>query len=85
MNDNSPYWEMLDDDALIWDGCDDAIIGVARRCSEKGLLVYDYELLLSHFINDGMTEEEAAEWIDYNIASAWIGEQTPLLLFRAPQ
>jgi hypothetical protein len=28
-----------------------------------------------------MTTEEAQEWMDYNIVSAWVGEKTPAFLW----
>jgi hypothetical protein len=30
---------------------------------------------------DGMTQDEAIEFIDYNVESAYIGKDTPLLLW----
>ncbi len=42
---------------------DDALIGV----TEDGRAVYDYNKMVDWLIsNDGMTEEEAQEWIEYN-------------------
>lgn len=72
--------EWIDGDALVIDGCDDAIIGVGSRCGHQNLFVYDYDLLMAAFIKDGMTEEEAEEWIDYNILGCWMGEGTPIVL-----
>ena len=54
----------LRDDALILDGLDDAIAGE----SDCGRLIYDHNKMLTLFMKrDGMTEEEALEWIGYNV------------------
>jgi hypothetical protein len=74
-------YEIVDDDAVTWDGCEAAIIGVASRCSDKTLFVYDYNKLVEVFIGQGMTEEEAIEWVDYNIANAWVGDGTPYIMY----
>ena len=55
--------QMLTEGALKLGGLDDAILGV----SDQGLLVYDYRLVMEHFIKDGMEPSEAEEWIDFNI------------------
>ena len=45
---------------------DDALLGV----DQDGIAIYDYDLLIELFMeNENWTEEEAADWIDYNIAS----------------
>lgn len=63
-----------------WLGLDAAIVGVASRCGEDPRLVYDQALMIQIFIDQGMDAEEAEEWVDLNIAGAWIGDTTPLLM-----
>lgn len=47
--------------------------------------VYDYQLLVQLFVErDGMTEEDAIEYIDFNILGAYVGERTPFLLIQEP-
>jgi hypothetical protein len=29
-----------------------------------------------------MTEEEAVEYVDYNIVGSWVGERTPIILYQ---
>jgi hypothetical protein len=43
-------------------------------------VVYDKEKIALQFIEDGMTYEEAVEYIEYNIEGAYVGENTPLIL-----
>jgi len=69
--------------ALICDGLDEAIIGVAVRCGQPSLVVYDSEkIVLILMKRDKMTREEAEEYYLYNIEGAWMGENTPLFLHR---
>ena len=74
----------LEDDDLTWDGLDGAIVGRVGRCAgPDDVLCYDYDKMVEIFVTrDGMTHEEAAEWVDFNIVGAYIGERTPFVLFR---
>ena len=65
-----------------WDGCEAALIGRGDRCGFEEVAVYDYQLLTQVFVDEGMGEEEAIEWIDFNILGAYIGPDTPIILFR---
>ncbi len=54
----------LKEEASRLTGLDDCMIGTDIR----GYLIYDYSKLLNHFVKEqGMTEDEAIEWVDYNI------------------
>ena len=64
-----------------WDGCDAAFIGVGQRCGFDDVAIYDYDLLLDVFIAEGMTHEEAVEWVDFNLLGAYIGPDTPIIFF----
>lgn len=56
--------ENLHDEALVLDGLDNCILGY----NEDGILIYSYERMVKIFMSDhDMTEDEAAEFIDYNI------------------
>jgi hypothetical protein len=61
--------------ALTIDGCDSAIIGVYRE-----RVVYSRSRLEFCFILQGMTEEEAGEWVDFNIVGAYVGPGTPIVV-----
>lgn len=64
------------------DGFDKALIGVARRKCED-LFVYDYDLCLKVLMErEGMTHNEALEWMEYNVVSSWVGEETPIFVER---
>jgi len=42
----------------------------------------DAERLRSVFEGQGMTAEEAEEWIAYHLEGAWVGDRTPIILYR---
>lgn len=45
------------------------------------VFVYSYDKILDILmIEDGMTEREAIDYIEYNIAGAYVGERTPILV-----
>lgn len=73
--------ECMDDGLMLLDDLDDAFIGVTRRCGESTVAVYSWERIAEILVErDGMDYDEAAEFIDYNILGAWMGEQTPMIL-----
>lgn len=59
---------------------DDCIVGVATRCGLPLSVVYDRTKILNSLVNEGMTFEEADEYISYNIEGAYVGETTPLIM-----
>lgn len=68
------------DDTMKIEGADAAIIGYAQRCGEPVVVVYDYQRLVSVFMQGGMDEDEAREWVEYNIIGAWLGKGTPIVM-----
>ena len=68
-----------------WDGYDEAIIGPATIWHKKGhveVLVYNAETIRNILISrDGMTFEDAREFIEFNIEGAYIGPDTPILVW----
>ena len=66
--------------ALVFIGYDDCIIGVAGRCGMDEVLVYGYDLLIAKLVTQGMTPDEAAEYLEVNMAGAYMGDGTPLIL-----
>jgi hypothetical protein len=74
----------MTDPYINFDGLEDAIIGFAWpwQNQKQKVAVYDYEKILAIFMErDGMTSEEAAEFIDFNVDGAYLGEQTPIIIF----
>ena len=70
-----------DESALLMDGFDEALIGFSQRINEPLLAVYSWEKMMDVCMSrDGMTDEEADEYISFNCISAWVGEQTPIIV-----
>ena len=70
---------MNDDELLKIDGFDDAIIGVQESIERK--LVYDIDKIAEILMTrDEMSEEDAYDYISFNITSAYVGEKTPILV-----
>lgn len=67
------------EDAIFWDGLDEAIVGVAERIN-LSVVAYDIDKIIEILMRDGMDYEEAVEYYDYNIGGAWVGELTPVHL-----
>ena len=77
------YVSEHNEEALLADGLEDAFIGVAVRCGQPTLAVYDVEKCVKVLMErDGMTDEDAREFLDFNTLGAWMGEGTPLFLYR---
>lgn len=68
------------DKTLFIKGADDCIIGTFRRCGQNTVIAYDYVKLVKHFQRDGMTEENAREWIAVEIEGQWFGSGTPAVV-----
>lgn len=61
------------------DGLDKAIIGVGQQFDKPDRLIYDYDKCLLILMTDqGFTEEEAIEWMEFNVKGAYVGEGTPI-------
>lgn len=74
--------DMGHDGAVIFDGpdFDDAIIGV----TDEGRVVYDYNaMVLCLMQQDGISEEEAIEFIEYNTIRAlpYAGPNAPIIMY----
>ena len=68
------------------DGHDDAVIGPALIYGQGGsrisVLVYDAEAIRATLmIRDGMEMDEAREYIEFNIEGAYMGPDTPILVW----
>lgn len=61
---------------------DRAIVGTASRINMM-VLAYDRELVIDALVTvDGMDEDDAVEYYEFNIAGAWMGDGTPVFIER---
>lgn len=70
-------------EAVLWDGLDTAIIGIGVRDGNV-VAVYGYNAMIEAFLarESKWTVDDAVEWIDFNIASTYVGPHTPLLHYE---
>jgi len=63
---------------------DKAIIGVCDGISimHHPKVAYDYDKVIKINMKMGMTREDAMEYFDYNQAGAYVGENTPVFIYR---
>lgn len=71
----------LDPNILMADGFEDALEGYLVRFDGPPVAVYDREKCLKVLIDrDGMTEEAAEEFFEFNVSGAYVGPYTPLYI-----
>jgi len=77
--------ELGDEDVFFFEpqGMDAAIVGVScDQPKRKVCVVYDYEKLVTYFRDQGMSREDAEEWLSFNTLATWWGEKTPIVIKR---
>jgi len=68
-------------DLLRMDGFDDAILGVVERIGLQ-TVCYDLNKVIEILMKQGMDEQDAWDWYQFNMVGAWVGEATPVFLER---
>ncbi len=74
----------MNEDLLKIDGMDKALIGVCMTWNGHMLverLVYDGHIITETLSGQGMSEEEAQDYIDFNIIGAYVGDSTPIVMW----
>lgn len=69
---------------LIMDGYDDCIIGICTRFGQEPIVAYDRAKVIAKLMAEGLTEEDAEEWFQFNQIGGWHGEQTPCFIELGP-
>ena len=65
--------------AMLVDGHDDALAGY----DTQGRAIYFVDAIIGRLMQrDGMTQDEAIEFFDFNIAGAYVGEYTPIYMWE---
>ena len=76
-------WEELMeiyDGCLMADGFEEALIGFGTRFNNP-VTIYDLNKCRSILVErDGMSQEEAMEYMDFNVLGAYVGDETPIFL-----
>lgn len=69
-----------DNEILLADGFEDAYMGIATQFTKPPLAVYNRNKCIEILVRDGMSEEEAEEYFQFNVEGAWSGDNTPMFL-----
>ena len=73
--------EHFGEDLMFATNFDNAIIGVSMGISCGTKVVYDAEeMARTLVISEGMTEQEAWEYLEFNTFNAYIGDNTPIFV-----
>lgn len=68
---------------VLADGFDAALIGFGRQFN-KVIAVYSYSKCIDILVrNSGMSDEEAEEYMEYNVVGAYVGSHTPIFVREA--
>lgn len=75
------FLEDVEDNALVPDGFETAVIGVVELKSVGYVMVLSTRKCLDILIErSGMDEEEALDYFHYNVKGSYLGDKTPLFL-----
>jgi hypothetical protein len=69
-----------DEGLVLMTGYDDCIAGVVSRYGQPDIVCYDLAKVLAKLVADGMSEEEAREFFEFNQLGAWMGDATPCFI-----
>jgi len=68
-------------DAIVADGLEDAAIGYTMNHHSAPVVVYDYDRCVAVLVRrDGMSEEEADEFLGFNTLGAYVGPNGPIYI-----
>ena len=72
------YADETEQELIFFNGHDNAIMGIGRQFT-KTAVIYNKEIIILNLMAD-MSREEAEEFFEFNIAGAYVGESTPIIL-----
>jgi len=71
----------VDDDVLLADGLEDGYIGLTVNTHRVPVAVYDIEKCIAALMRrDGMTYEDADDFLEFNTVCCFVGERTPIFI-----
>ena len=69
----------MSEQILLADGLEGAFLGIGRRCGQPDLAIYSIPKAIRILVTrDGMSEDEAREYLEFNSIGAWMGTHTPV-------
>jgi len=82
-----PFYELREanPEALLADGLEPAYLGFTVNQHHALVAVYDYDQCVQVLVaRDGISDEEAVEYLEFNTLCAYVGENGPLFIKRPP-
>jgi len=73
----------LNEDAVLYDEFDDALIGIGHRHESGAIAAYDIDAVfkvIEKNLGPGCTGEDASEHFDSKVMGTWAGEHTPIFI-----
>jgi len=67
-------------EALLADGFEKCLVGISYQYGRPPLGCYDYNRCIKKLMKDGMNQDEAIEFFEFNTLGAWLGENTPVFI-----
>lgn len=75
------FHNVAETEAIVFDGLDAAILGVAEQHAGVGPLVaYSMSKIIGCYESQGMSYEEAVEFFTHNCQCLGVGEGTPIIV-----
>jgi hypothetical protein len=72
---------------VVFDGFDDCVIGYSEVWGTDGQkvtrIIYEGRKMIRKLMSQGMSEEEAWEYFQFNIDGAYVGPLTPIILHKS--
>jgi hypothetical protein len=68
---------------LLADGFDSAVLGLSRGPGDADVAVYSIDRCIDILVKrDGMSDDEAIEYMDFNVLGAYMGPMTPIFVYE---
>jgi len=67
-------------EALLADGLEEAYIGLTVNHHHPVVAVYDYDKCMRVLMDEGLTDDEASEYLEFNTLGAYVGANGPLFV-----
>lgn len=65
---------------LKMDGYDECVIGICQGFGGERRIAYDVDKIIQNHMSEGMSEEEAYEFFEFNQIGAYVGETGPVFI-----
>lgn len=88
-NDKKAELAEVNEEAVLFDGYEGALVGYCIRFGREPIAIYDYDGCIDILMTKGeggfdeaLSYEDAMEWFSFNTLGCWAGDETPAFLKR---